>query len=151
MTGFCSSGSTQAIAKSLTLNAVTAIPTVQYCSVEKSPGRAVFSECLNTASSGAVLRQLVQNCNTSGNLGHLSGGSEVSTCARSGGPGPSAERPYRRPTGREAVNPVRVRWAVSADVCGAIGCRETSGLLKVERGPEKRVLCAHHARRWLDE
>jgi predicted ThiF/HesA family dinucleotide-utilizing enzyme len=42
-----------------------------------------------------------------------------------------------------------VRFVVGADVCGALGCRETSGLLKVERGHETRVLCPDHARRWV--
>jgi hypothetical protein len=48
-------------------------------------------------------------------------------------------------------NSSAVRFAVGADCCGALGCRETNGLLMVERGHEQRVLCQYHARRWLDE
>jgi hypothetical protein len=45
-------------------------------------------------------------------------------------------------------NSSAVRFAVGADVCGAIGCRETDGLLVVEQGGETRTLCPDHARRW---
>lgn len=41
-----------------------------------------------------------------------------------------------------------VRFAVEAEVCGAVGCRERSGLLEVERNGRKRVLCAGCAAGW---
>jgi hypothetical protein len=36
-----------------------------------------------------------------------------------------------------------------ADVCGAVGCSTTDGLLLIRRGPETRVLCDTHAVRWI--
>jgi hypothetical protein len=48
----------------------------------------------------------------------------------------------------EAAERAAVRFAVDAEVCGALGCRETSGLLEVAVDGERRVLCADHAGRW---
>jgi len=41
-----------------------------------------------------------------------------------------------------------VRWAVGAEVCGAVGCGRSDGLLSVATGDGRRVLCPEHARRW---
>lgn len=38
--------------------------------------------------------------------------------------------------------------AVGGEVCGALGCRTTEGLILVDRGDEQRVLCARHALEW---
>ena len=77
-------------------------------------------------------------------------------CARSGGPGPSAEaavtrdrRDRERLAGRLRGGAVSVRWAVGADVCGVVGCRESERLVRLEVGGERRVLCLPHARGWL--
>ena len=67
-------------------------------------------------------------------------------CVRRGVPAPNAaaaatsERSERK---REAV-----RWAVGAEVCGAVGCGRSDGLLSVATGDGRRVLCPEHARRW---
>ena len=52
----------------------------------------------------------------------------------------TSERSERK---REAV-----RWAVGAEVCGAVGCGRSDGLLSVATGDGRRVLCPEHARRW---
>lgn len=51
--------------------------------------------------------------------------------------------PDRRKSGSVGVSRRR------ADVCGALGCRESSELLEIEREGERRVLCVDHARRWI--
>lgn len=43
-----------------------------------------------------------------------------------------------------------VQFATQAAVCGALGCSETQGLLKVDRGPRQRVLCPECARGWSE-
>ncbi len=43
----------------------------------------------------------------------------------------------------------RVRWAVGADCCGALGCRETEGLVVVVTDRGERVLCLDCAEGWL--
>ena len=43
----------------------------------------------------------------------------------------------------------RVRWAVGADCCGALGCRETEGLVAVSGDRGERVLCMSCAEGWL--
>lgn len=53
------------------------------------------------------------------------------------------------PTGTTENEGGSVRWAVGAECCGALGCRETEALVRVERDGETRVLCLSHARRWL--
>ena len=80
---------------------------------------------------------------------------ETLRCARSGGPGPSAEAAVsrdRRDRERQAVRSRGgvVRFAVEAECCGAMGCRETGGLLLVEKGNDRRVLCVTHAQRWVE-
>lgn len=40
-----------------------------------------------------------------------------------------------------------VEFAPQASVCGALGCRETDALVRVDRGPRERVLCPECARR----
>ena len=41
-----------------------------------------------------------------------------------------------------------MRFAVGAECCGAVGCRETEALLEVERNGQERVLCADCAAGW---
>ena len=43
----------------------------------------------------------------------------------------------------------RVRWAVGADCCGALGCRETEGLVVVVTDRGERVLCLDCVEGWL--
>ena len=43
----------------------------------------------------------------------------------------------------------RVRWAVGADCCGALGCRETEGLVVVSGDRGERVLCVGCVEGWL--
>jgi len=43
----------------------------------------------------------------------------------------------------------RVWWAVGADCCGALGCRETEGLVVVVTDRGERVLCLDCAEGWL--
>jgi hypothetical protein len=56
----------------------------------------------------------------------------------------------RPPADGRNSSAVAVRFAVDAHCCGALGCRETDGLLLVEKGHVQRVLCQYHARRWLE-
>ena len=51
--------------------------------------------------------------------------------------------------GRAVNDDGAVRWAVEAAVCGALGCRETDGLLSVRTEEGERVLCAEHAAGWM--
>jgi len=42
-------------------------------------------------------------------------------------------------------------WLAShADVCGALGCRITDGLVTVVADGARRTLCGHHALKWGD-
>ena len=41
-----------------------------------------------------------------------------------------------------------VRWAVGAEVCGAVGCSRSDGLMHVVVDGESRTLCPVHLRRW---
>ena len=41
-----------------------------------------------------------------------------------------------------------VRWAVGAEVCGAVGCSRSDGLMRVVVDGESRTLCPVHLRRW---
>jgi len=66
-----------------------------------------------------------------------------------GGRSECPDRPEGGPTGPTDLPCGAVRWAVEADVCGALGCRETSGLFSVESDGERRVLCMDHARGWV--
>lgn len=66
---------------------------------------------------------------------------------REGGDRLGGQRPRPEASKREAVT---VRWAVGADACGAVGCRRTTGLLKVLRDGESRVLCHRHAPGWCE-
>ena len=50
---------------------------------------------------------------------------------------------------RDSLDGAVVRFAEDAACCGALGCRKTSGLVEVENGGEKRVLCLSHARGWV--
>jgi len=50
---------------------------------------------------------------------------------------------------RDSFSGAVVRFADNAACCGALGCRETSGLVEVESGGETRVLCLTHARGWV--
>lgn len=52
------------------------------------------------------------------------------------------------PDQREEGHRDTVRFAVGADCCGALSCRETEPLLEVERNGEKRVLCPDCAAGW---
>ena len=77
-------------------------------------------------------------------------------CVRRGGPAPNAaaavtrdRRDRERPAVAEGCGAVSMRWAVGADCCGAMGCRESDGLVRVEDGGDRRVLCLWHARRWV--
>jgi len=58
-------------------------------------------------------------------------------------------RDRERPAVAEGCGAVSMRWAVGADCCGAMGCRESDGLVRVEDGGDRRVLCLWHARRWV--
>ena len=65
-------------------------------------------------------------------------------------------RRERRPSGRSDREGARttggagrVRWAVGADCCGALGCRETGGLVAVVTDRGERVLCLECAEGWL--
>jgi len=70
-------------------------------------------------------------------------------CARSGGPGPSAAgRAPATGGSRTSGGVVAVRFAVEAVACGAVGCRESAGLLELRADGERRVLCPAHASRW---
>jgi len=43
-----------------------------------------------------------------------------------------------------------VRFAVEADGCGALGCREESPVFEVEKeSGATRVLCERHAKEWV--
>jgi hypothetical protein len=44
---------------------------------------------------------------------------------------------------------VAARFAVGAECCGALSCRETDALLKVETDEGQRVLCPDHAPGWV--
>lgn len=53
------------------------------------------------------------------------------------------------PQSADDGQPAEVRLAVSADACGALGCRETDVLYRVDNTEgETRTLCPDHARRW---
>jgi hypothetical protein len=69
--------------------------------------------------------------------------------ARPEGDAPQARNDGKRPRVIQSSGVVSVRWAVGADVCGALGCRETGGLLQVEQDGETRVLCPPCARGWV--
>jgi hypothetical protein len=70
-------------------------------------------------------------------------------CARSGGPGPSAAgRAPATGGSRTTGGAVVVRFAVEAVACGAVGCRESAGLVELVRDGEQRVLCPAHAAGW---
>lgn len=60
--------------------------------------------------------------------------------------GPTGGRPDKRSERRE-TSCCAVR-ADDAEVCGALGCRETDRLFVVRQDGERRVLCELHARRW---
>ena len=68
--------------------------------------------------------------------------------------GEAAATSERSEREREAVRSrggaVSVRWAVEAGACGAVGCRRSEGLVRVEADGERRVLCLGHARGWLE-
>lgn len=71
---------------------------------------------------------------------------ETLRCASGGVPAASAEAAAtrdRRDRERQAV-----RFAVEAECCGALGCRQSEGLMELRVGGDRRVLCAGCARRW---
>lgn len=68
--------------------------------------------------------------------------------ARGGVPASSGEAAVTRDR-RDRKRPA-VRFAVDADCCGVVGCRVSDGLLLVERGDDRRVLCVTHAQGWLE-
>lgn len=81
------------------------------------------------------------------------GGANAAESAGAAGSAPSrgdpeavAHAPDQREGGHREGG--AVRFAVGADCCGALGCRETDGLLAVEQDGDRRVLCPDHARRW---
>jgi len=81
--------------------------------------------------------------------GRASGERSEPVCPQARGTGPRAAGPYEGgPTGTTDLPGGAVRWALDAAVCGALGCVETEGLVRVEQGGETRVLCLDHARRW---
>lgn len=59
------------------------------------------------------------------------------------------DRSEGRPPGRTDLPSGAVRFAVDAYCCGALGCHERDGLLRVEQDGETRTLCPYHARRWV--
>jgi hypothetical protein len=64
----------------------------------------------------------------------------------------AAAREARPPPGRQrdgGAETVAARFAVEADCCSALSCRETDGLLKVETDEGQRVLCPDHAPGWV--
>jgi hypothetical protein len=69
--------------------------------------------------------------------------------ASSGGPAASGAGRAPPTEGRGSTGGA-ARFAVGAECCGALSCRETEGLLVVERGGETRVLCPECARRWSE-
>jgi len=73
---------------------------------------------------------------------------ETLRCARSGGPGPSAETAVTRDRRDRERAAERVRFAVGAEVCGAVGCSRSDGLMCVVVDGESRTLCPVHLRRW---
>jgi hypothetical protein len=77
---------------------------------------------------------------------------ETLRSARSGGPGPSGEAAALRGTGGTETGRRggcgAVRFAVEAEVCGAMGCGRTRGLLVVPTDDGRLVLCPYHARRY---
>ena len=65
------------------------------------------------------------------------------------GGGPAASGEAAATSERSERKRRAVRWAVSAEVCGAVGCGRSDGLLSVATGDGRRVLCPEHARRWV--
>jgi hypothetical protein len=78
---------------------------------------------------------------------------ETLRSARGGGPASSGEAAVtadRREANERRCGGAVVRFAVDADCCGAVGCREKDDLLLVERDGDRRVLCVTHARGWME-
>jgi hypothetical protein len=65
-----------------------------------------------------------------------------------GDPEAGAQAPERQGGGQREGGAVQSRFAVGAACCGALGCRETGGLLEVEREGQVRVLCPDCAAGW---
>ena len=59
--------------------------------------------------------------------------------------GPHGGRPLPADLQRETV-----RFAVGADCCGCLGCRETENLLEVTIKRGTRVLCPEHVEGWVN-
>jgi hypothetical protein len=78
------------------------------------------------------------------------GGANAAESADAAGSGglPPTRKPERQRDRRDRER-AAVRFAVDAECCGALSCRETEALVRVDQGGETRVLCADHARRWL--
>ena len=76
-------------------------------------------------------------------------GGEISICLRGGGASkaeaPHGGRPLPADLQRETV-----RFAVGADCCGCLGCRETENLLEVTTKRGTRVLCPEHVEGWVN-
>ena len=86
--------------------------------------------------------------------GRSSAGASAPSARPAGAAGSGGLPPTRKPARtrdrrdreREAVPS---RFAVEADACGALSCRETDALLKVETDEGQRVLCPDHAPGWV--
>jgi hypothetical protein len=77
------------------------------------------------------------------------GGSETLWCASAVGPARApSDRTEGGPTGTTDLSGCVERWAVDAAVCGALGCVESDGLVRVTLNGKTRVLCVAHAREW---
>jgi hypothetical protein len=78
------------------------------------------------------------------------GGANAAESGGAAGSGglPPTRKPERQRDRRDRER-AAVSFAVEAECCGALSCRETEALVRVEQGGETRVLCADHARRWL--
>jgi hypothetical protein len=76
---------------------------------------------------------------------------ERRSCRKRGlAPDPEARPSEGGPTGPTENEGCVVRWAVEADCCGALGCRNTDALLLAENSSgERRVLCADHVTGWV--
>ena len=63
--------------------------------------------------------------------------------------GPTRKEPRKRDRRDRQREAVAVSFAVGAECCGALSCRESEGLLRVETENGERVLCPEHAPGWV--
>lgn len=109
-----------------------------------------FISCATTGNSARLRANWPSVASIGMNLSRSADlGTEAAETLRSPSGGVPAARGEAAATSeRSERERLAVRWAVEAEVCGAVGCGRSDGLLSVATGDGRRVLCPEHARRW---